>query len=513
MRIVLAAAAILYLSACGKSKEKEPNDHFTQATLVSSNRAVTGTVASASDIDVYKLEISRAGLLSFHIGGIRSVDFTVSLLDKDRQELKKIDETASGGDERGVDLGVSPGIYYLALSNKDPKADNPGQTYILVLKQESPAGRESEPNDKPLEATPLTPGGLLRGHYFPSQNSLSQEEDKSEQDWFRLQVDQPGVYTLNLDLSEVPKIDPILEIYDSNSYKIKEISAGGPGLPIALRDFGVRGPVQYLLRLRSRTQSGEAEIPYELLTELLPYEGSAEFEPNDQRPDATPLAPDSITGRISPAGDSDWYRLTVASDTRQLLRAELTPPAGMDLTLTVADELGQTLILIDNMGREQPEVLTGLGVSSGTYHLIVSEKTKKSADGRRPYTLTRSIIGFQAGLEYELNDSTASAQAVKVGESVDATLTPKGDIDWFEFNVYQKGTASIELTGLLNVKLTAALFDQDNQELAAAAAKKTGEPISLEKSLETGTYFLRVMAEDPAQNNVRDKYTFRLRVR
>ncbi|HVE11746.1 MAG TPA: hypothetical protein VNI01_00005, partial [Elusimicrobiota bacterium] len=121
------------------------------------------------------------------------------------------------------------------------------------------------------------------------------------------------------------------------------------------------------------------------------------------------------------------------------------------------------------------------------------------------------VVPAAPGLEFESNDSTATAQALKVGESVDGYLAPKGDVDYYEFNVYQKSRITAELTGLLNVRWSAALSDQDGRELARAAGRKSGEALSLSQDLDPGTYLLRLSASDPGQVNVRDKYTLRLR--
>lgn len=505
------AAALLAGCAQGVTEEKEPNDHFTQANPLGAG--VRGTIGTPGDVDVYKLSISRDDtVLSLHVGGIRDVDFVLSVQDKERQELKRYDETGLGGDEQALDLGLQRGDYYVVLSNKNPRADNPTQEYVLTAKLESGLGREREPNDRPLLANTIIPGGVTRGHYFPTQNLLSEAEDKAEEDWFRVKVEQEGLFVLNLDLSEVPKIDPVLEIYDGNGYKLKEIDAGGPGEPEALKRFGVKGPTEFLLRLRTKpARSGTADVGYELLTELLPYDGKTEFEPNDQRLDATPAGP-SISGQIGTAGDSDWYKIVIPEEGRKILRAELSALAGADLKLDVADELGSPIVSIDGMGKELPEILTGLGVGQGTYYLIVSEKTGKFADPRREYTLSHSLDDWQEGLEFETHRSSRAPQALKLGESVDGYLAPKGDVDWYEFNVYQKGRVVVELTGLLNVRWGAALYDQDSRLLQEEAAKKAGEPVAFDRELEPGTYWLRLRAEDAGQDNVRDKYTLRLRI-
>ena len=43
-------------------------------------------------------------------------------------------------------------------------------------------------------------------------------------------------------------------------------------------------------------------MPYDVLTELLPYQGATEFEPNDQRADATPLVQKHIDWALERLG-------------------------------------------------------------------------------------------------------------------------------------------------------------------------------------------------------------------
>lgn len=505
---------LVLLAACGPMKEVEPNDSYQQASALKAGRTAVGTIGSAKDQDWYRLDIAGAGVLTAKIGGIRDIDFVLSFYDKDRRELKRVDETTVGGDEQLLDLGVSAGSYYLVVSNKNDKADNPAQTYELVTKLESPAGREAEPDDSALGAQTIEAGGVVRGHYWPTRNLLAEDPEAGEEDWYSVEVTKPGLFLLNIDVSEVPKVDPVLEVYDTNGYKLKDVDSGGVGEGESLRNFGVRGPGKFLLRLRSKYKTaGNPDVPYDLMTELLPYQGRTEFEPNDQRADSTPLELDSIQGTIAPAGDQDWYKVSIATGDKALLRADLSGIPGMDPVLTLKDAMGNDLSVIDNAGKEQPEVLAGWGVAPGDYFLVVFEKSGKKADSRDPYTLTKKLIAWQAGLEWEPNDSTTTVQALKVGESVDGYFTPKGDVDWYEFNLYQKSTVDFELTGVINVTPVLALFDQEYKELASVSAPKAGEPVVLSRELDPGTYAVRLRPADAQQNNVRDKYSFRIRAR
>jgi hypothetical protein len=275
----------------------------------------------------------------------------------------------------------------------------------------------------------------------------------------------------------------------------------------------VGGPASYTLRLRARNRAANAEKPYEILTELIPYQGKNEFEPNDQRVDATPFAQDSISGTIAPEGDEDWYKISVTEDAKQLLRVNLTGVDGLDLVMKVTDALGNPILTIDNMGKGQPETLTGLGVTKGDYYLVISEKSGRHANADQAYTLTKTLTPWQPGLEFELNDTTATIQQLKVGEAVDGYFGWKGDVDWYEFNVYNKGVVTFELAGVLNVQPVMTLVDQEGKELQTWSAAKPGESILQEKELEPGTYALKLKAAKDEQNNVRDKYSLRLKVR
>lgn len=508
LRILFAA---LLLCACGPSREKEPNDDPNSATRIKPGKT-QGAISGPGDKDFYRLAVRKEGVLSARVGGIRGVDFVLSVFAADGRELKRYDETGEGGDEQALDIGVPEGECLIGLSNKSPKAGS-SQPYTLETTISPSAGREREPDDSAQTASPFELPGVTRGRFYPARNLLSGDTDYAESDWYRMEVQTPGLSLLNLSVGGVPNVDFTIEVYDVNAYKIRESDTGGVGEGESLKGFGARGPAKYFLRLAAKRKAANALVPYEILSELLPYQGKSEFEPNDQRQDATPFLGESVTGTLSPEGDQDWFLVRVEGDSRQVLRANLEGPDSMDLELSLRDSLGIPLVRVDNMGKGKPETLTGFGVVKGDYFLVVSEKTGKKADSRQGYTLSKQLAPFQEGLEFESNDSSSTAQPLKVGESVDGYVAPKGDVDWYEFNVYGKGSVVFDLAGVVNVRFAAALYDQEYAELQAWTAAKAGESLSFSRELEPGTYYLKLSAADPAQNNVRDKYTLRLRAR
>jgi|GEM_PF-1717619 len=514
VRACAFALGAAVLSACGPTHESGSNTNYQQATPLKPGRVGVGTMKNSKDPHWWRLDVRSEGVLSAKIGGIRDVDFVLQALDGDRQELLRVNETTVGGDEQFRGLGVSPGVYYVVVSDTKTDSNNPTQEYRLETTLEPARGRERQPNSSALKAQPIEADGTVRGYYWPTRNLLSDASDADYEHWFSVDVQKTGLFLLNVDVSEVPKVDPILEVYDTNGYKLQTVDNGGVGEGERLRDFGVRGPAKYLLRLRSKYKgAGNPDVPFDLMTELLPYQGRTAFKPNYQRSDATPFELDSISDTIGPAGAADWFKVTVSTEAKFLLRAEVSGVPGMELVLALKDSYGNDLVTVDNAGKEQPQVLTGWGVTKGDYYLVVSEKTGKKADARDSYTLTKTLMPWQPGLEWEPNDSTATVQALKPGESVDGYFAPKGDQDWYEFNLYQKATVELDLTGVINVTPTLTLFDQEYKELASAAAAKPGEPLQLSRELERGTYDVRLRPADSAQNNVRDKYSFRVIVK
>ncbi len=505
---------LVMLAGCGAARESGANFSYQQASALKAGGVGVGTMKDSKDPHWWRLDVKSEGVLSAKLGGIRDMDFVLSAYDADRRELMRVDETGVGGDERIIGLGVEPGTYYLVVANKNLVASNPTQEYRLETTFEPSRGRERRPNASALTAQPIEADGTVRGWYWPTRNLLSDDPQAQDEHWFSIDIQKTGLFLLNVDVSEVPKVDPVLEVYDTNGYKLQTADSGGVGEGESLRNFGVRGPAKYLLRLRSKYPgAGNPDVPFDLMTELLPYQGRTEFEPNNQRSDATPFELDSIQGTIAPAGDVDWYKVTISTDAKFLLRAEVSGVPGMELTLALKDAYGNDLVTVDDAGKEQPQVLTGWGVTKGDYYLVVAEKTGKKSDARDAYTLSKKVTPWQPGLEWEPNDSTATAQALKPGDSVDGYFAPKGDQDWYEFNLYQKATVELDLSGVINVTPTLTLFDQEYKELAAASAANPGDPVQLTRELDRGTYDVRLKPSDPAQNNVRDKYSFRVLVK
>src|SRR5437762_1119309 len=110
MRALIAVSILAaFLAACGPQKEKEPDHDYPSATAIHAGK-VQGHVETPGDVDYYRLDVAQDAVLSAHVSGIRDVDFVLSIRDKDRRELMRVDETAIGGDEEVLDVGVrAPG--------------------------------------------------------------------------------------------------------------------------------------------------------------------------------------------------------------------------------------------------------------------------------------------------------------------------------------------------------------------------------------------------------------------
>jgi hypothetical protein len=93
--------------------------------------------------------------------------------------------------------------------------------YVLTTKITGPwrEGQESEPNDRKEQANEIKLNALLTGRI----------NRNSERDYFRLNVPEPGMDTIVLELSGVPGVHWYLELFDLKDNMLDESRWGEAG--------------------------------------------------------------------------------------------------------------------------------------------------------------------------------------------------------------------------------------------------------------------------------------------
>lgn len=150
----------------------------------------------------------------------------------------------------------------------------------------------------------------------------------------------------------------------------------------------------------------------------------------DQPGDASTTATltGNVDGEISPAGDTDWYRLDVQTGRRYNLALAGIPNASgeaLDTVLGVYDAQGNQLALNDDANGTLNSALRYVPTASGT---VFVEARAFSSDVTGAYRLGVSAEDMPA--DAVGNDSSTRAR-VSAGRTVTGTLDYDGDVDWY----------------------------------------------------------------------------------
>lgn len=303
---------------------------------------------------------------------------------------------------------------------------------------------EIEPNDGEDVATPVALGGTARGNM----------DSDTDADYYRLEVDRPGV--LQISLSGIEGTDLSLELIDGAGVSLGKSERAGVRIKEGIPNAGVT-PGRYTVVVRqvpkkkpkpAKAKKGapapaaEPEAPavavvapvYELSAQLVPLAAGSEREPDDDRGTANDLiVSDNAVGFVGWSGDKDVWKLSVETlSEKNALDIKISAVEAVALELEVADGVG--VVLATRKGpRGQALSLQNLWplVPEGAppfYYLTVR------ADRSNPetaYTLHASAQVLGPDPELEPNDNAERPQTIAAERTVvHASWTP-GDIDCF----------------------------------------------------------------------------------
>jgi hypothetical protein len=174
----------------------------------------------------------------------------------------------------------------------------------------------------------------------------------------------------------------------------------------------------------------------------------------------------NVDGEISPAGDSDWFRLDVVQGQRyNLALAGIEDADGqtLDPMLSVYDAQGNQLAFNDDANGTLNSALRYAPAQSG---VVFVEARAFSADATGPYRLGVSSEALPAD---DVGNDAATRARVATGRTATGELEYEGDVDWYRLSVRTGNRYRIGLEGAgdggLNDPLLRVL-DRDGNELA-----------------------------------------------
>jgi len=359
LALALAVATAAFRPALADlRREVEPNQPAAFAQPIQPPVSLGAVIDSAADVDLFAFRAEagqsvKADVLArgFRAGSNPGSDLSAVLEIRDTDGITVLAQDASMGDfdDPSVVLDLpATGRYYVAVRDLSPAEGGPTYRYVLSI--------EIDSNDTLAEATPLQPPVLptIDALIFPA----------GERDYYRFEGVAGQVVTADIDSAVFNPTNPpakvVLTLLDAGGATLAQDSytAADPVDPFLQVTLALSGT--YFLQVREvRAFVGTFNTFYQLSVELGPSASNGTFATG------MPITlPRPVSGIISPAGDVDQFRFTLAAaatlvadqDAKEGLLSLLTG------TLAVHDALG---ILASNAGT--PDPLLSAALPPGAY--------------------------------------------------------------------------------------------------------------------------------------------------
>ncbi|MGF1466281.1 MAG: protein kinase [Sandaracinaceae bacterium] len=274
--------------------------------------------------------------------------------------------------------------------------------WLLLSRPDAPPTAESEPNDGVGSADPLPPGVELRAYLGPRL-----APDRGDEDVFVLSNPEGDRRVMRLEVSAVPNIDLLVEIYRAGlEQPLLALDSGPSGFAEAVPNLVVNGVTHYV-RVRERDgrphPTENVSDAYTIRWAFVDPGDDEEREVNDTVDRAEALAVgEERRGYVGWGGDRDVY--CVAEDT-PAVEARVSGVSTLDLLLEVTDGSGAAPRTVDQAG-------LGDGERSGPIQPARAGRTCVVVGAHRP----KDGPGNDAASTYTIRFVGPSAAAATVTE-------------------------------------------------------------------------------------------------
>jgi hypothetical protein len=414
------------------------NDASTRGRI-SAGQPAHGVIEYEGDVDWYRFS-ARPGY-SYRItltgaeGESGLSDPLLRVVDSEGADIAYNDD--DDGLNSGLDFvpGRSGVFYIVAAGYSDAHA---GAYTLNVVGTRLP--------DDPASADIRTRGRIRLG-----QTVNSQLDYAGDRDWYRIRLNAGETYrfALNSD-GEAPLDDPLLRLYDARGTEVAMDDDGGGNLN-SLLEYAATSTGTYYVEAAGFNQGAtgsyalsarEGDIPADVNTDMrLSAEG------------------DYREGMLSPAGDRDWYRLTLSEGQTVRIGLSSLMQDGLDTMAVLYDAQGQEVARDDDGGDGLNSWLEYTAGASGDYFL---EARAFTDDGQGGY-----VISLSPG---EISDnSDTNEMLMPNGDGRNSTIGVAGDVDWFAIELVEGRPYRFTVEGFGETPLAdpvLTIYDATGQQMA-----------------------------------------------
>lgn len=462
----------LNVTATEAPRDDAGNDATTRAR-VSAGRTTTGAIEYQGDVDVYRFS-ARTGetynitLNGAPAGGAAALnDPLLRVVDRDGNELAANDDGADGSLNSQLQFTPSRGGDVFIEARAFGDMAEGGYALNIAATRLPPENASADTNTRARINVGQTVDGTL--------------DYAGDHDWFRIRLDAGQSYRFGLMTSSENGVgDPVLVLYDARGQQIAGDDDGGEGFNSYL-EFTAPTTGTYFLEARGFTEDS---------TGAYRLSAAAGDTPADRSTDLSLAADgDYHEGILSPAGDRDWYKVTLEAGQGMrvsLLSAEGMPDALGDPMLVLYGPDGSEIARDDDGGEGLNAWLEYQATQAGTYYV--------EARGFTDDATGRYVIGLTAG---EIGNSAEGAEALQPNsEGRSSILATDGDADWFAIDLvegrpYRFNVIGTEPSTLADPVIT--IYDAQGQQVATDDDGGTGTNAYLTFVSPTGgSYFASV---------------------
>ena len=432
----------------------DPENH-TRATAsrITLNSSRNGAISPAGDIDYWRFEASASSSRFVVIQTTGNLDTVGRLESSSGRILVTNDDSGVGSNFRMVVEVITGGTFYIRVAAFSSRATG---SYTLHVHTDGNYARAT--------ADSLSLNGSRTNYSIGYVGDI---------DYFRVQATTTGQLTVYTTGST----DTYGRLEDSggNLYNAGNILASNDdgGVGTNFKIVRTVAPGTYYIRV---TGVGSRTGSYNIYAD---FGGTppASDDHGNTRATSTALSLNSpLTGRISPAGDIDYFRVQVTTSGE--LTVETT--GSLDTVGRLENSSGSTLASNDDSGVGSNFRIVR-DVTAGTYYIRVTGYRSKTGS----YTLQASM-----GSADDHGNTRATATSLPLNSPLTGRINRAGDIDYFRMQVTAPGELTVYTTG--STDTVGRLESSSGGTLASNDDGGVDRNFRIVRDVTAGTHYIRV---------------------
>jgi serine/threonine-protein kinase len=246
-----------------------------------------------------------------------------------------------------------------------------GYTVIATDYFQPSDAAETEPNDRPSDATPLYSTQIMTGSI-----GLPARGRRADEDFYVLHHAGPPGELLDIAVSGVPGLDLVVEVHNIDGERVARANEALAGQPENLRNLLWRGDELFVsvreLWIQGIPARSAPGVHYTISVASHPSTPDMEREPNDRVGSAFPMrSGDHVRGWVGSASDRDLYTLPPIPRDGRMVSVRLDTPPGQDLAVLLLNGSGRELQRFDTLGAGARESVEFFAAPVGPQPLLV----------------------------------------------------------------------------------------------------------------------------------------------